>query len=497
MWVYLLLLAEQVKQKLPSIFAALAAADAATIAARESRPDDRQICSRQPRSDAKRRGGDGSDHLAGKRREPLKDEPSRILLLATIISITLCSIAIQPPRARSAQVALEEAIALALQYNPDLSAVARELTIASADIVRANYVSQFNPWFGSAYDYRARQGRSNSNDWRGELTLELEVFGQKMARRTSAELLYKRTQEDIRDQRRLSTAAVRLTFFEAMFERDKVRLFARLEELDDSLNAAAQARLKAGKISEIEANLAQVRLGQTRRDLIDGRERYRVERASLGRLLAGRAGPEPVPAGDYGGAALEPTGLESLLSLARAGRPDLRARQLEVARIRSETVLNRKLALPNPIFGLFVAKESNTNQLLGASLGFSIPIFNRRRAEATALAGQRAQAEDRLSATELDVDHEVRDAYYHYLAARKGLEIYRAQVVAPARESFDLLNAAFSAGKIDLLLLSVALRQSFEAQLAYLDAYFGMLQAQAALELATGAPLESKSGAVR
>src|SRR6516165_10554899 len=219
--VYLLLLAEQVKQKLPSIFAALAAADAATIAARESRPDDRQICSRQPRSDAKRRGGDGSDHLAGKRREPLKDEPSRILLLATIISITLCSIAIQPPRARSAQVALEEAIALALQYNPDLSAVARELTIASADIVRANYVSQFNPWFGSAYDYRARQGRSNSNDWRGELTLE------------------------------------------------------------------------------IEANLAQVRLGQTRRDLIDGRERYRVERASLGRLLAGRAGPEPVPTGDY------------------------------------------------------------------------------------------------------------------------------------------------------------------------------------------------------
>jgi cobalt-zinc-cadmium efflux system outer membrane protein len=418
------------------------------------------------------------------------------LLAAAIGSIALWLITIFPAGASSAQVSIEEAVALALQNNPELSAVARELTIAGAEIIRADYFSQFNPFFDNAYNYRARRGRSNSNDWRGELTQELEVFGQKAARRRSAGLLYQRTREDIRDERRLLTAAVRLTFFETMLERDKVRLVERLEELDRSLNAAAQARLKAGKISEIESNLAQVRLGQTRRDLVEGRERYRIERSSLGRLLAGRAGPEPEPAGDYA-TTLEPIDLDSLLSVARAGRPDLRARQLEVARIQSESVLNRRLALPNPTFGVFAAKESNTNQLLGASLGFSIPIFNRRQAEATALAGQRAQAEDRLLGAALDVDQQVRDAYYRYLAARDGLEIYRAQVVAPARESFDLLNGAFAAGKIDLLLLSVALRQSFEAQMTYFDAYFGMLQAQAALELATGVPLESKSGAVR
>jgi outer membrane protein TolC len=411
-----------------------------------------------------------------------------------LLAAAIIFIATWPGCANSGQVSLEEAVGLALQYNPDFSAAARELTIANSEIIRANYFSQFNPVFANAYNYRERYGRSNSNDWRGELSQELEVFGQKEARRKSADLRYKRTQEDIRDQRRLLVATVRLTFFEAMLERDKVRLLERLEDLDRSLNAAAQARLKAGKISEIESNLAQVRLGQTRRDLVDGRDHYRVERSSLGRLLAGRAGLEPEPAGDYN-TNWEPIDLDSLLSVARNSRPDLRARQLEIARLASETVLNSRLALPNPTIGAFAVKESNTNQLLGATLGFSIPVFNGRRAEAAALAGQRAQAQDRLSATELDVDQQVRDAYYRYLAAREGLEIYRDQVVAPARESFDLLNVAFNEGKIDLLLLSVALRQSFEAQMTYFDAYFGMLQAQVALELAAGVPLESKPGA--
>ena len=76
-------------------------------------------------------------------------------------------IAIWPRCANSAQVSLEEAVGLALQYNPDFSAAARELTIANSEIIRVNYFSQFNPVFNNAYNYRERYGRSNSNDWRG------------------------------------------------------------------------------------------------------------------------------------------------------------------------------------------------------------------------------------------------------------------------------------------------------------------------------------------
>jgi outer membrane protein, heavy metal efflux system len=124
-------------------------------------------------------------------------------------------------------------------------------------------------------------------------------------------------------------------------------------------------------------------------------------------------------------------------------------------------------------------------------LGFSIPLFNRRVGEATILAGQRAQAKDQLRATELNVDQQVRDACNRYLTAVKALQIYRDEVARPARQSFGLLEAAFTEGKIDLLRLSIAEREAFEARVAYIDAWFEVLAAQTAIELATATPLQA------
>jgi len=58
--------------------------------------------------------------------------------------------------------------------------------------------------------------------------------------------------------------------------------------------------------------------------------------------------------------------------------------------------------------------------------------------------------------------------------------------VGPARESFELLEGAFNAGKLDLLSLSVAERQAFEARIGYLDAWFNLASARVSLDLAVG-----------
>jgi outer membrane protein TolC len=145
------------------------------------------------------------------------------------------------------------------------------------------------------------------------------------------------------------------------------------------------------------------------------------------------------------------------------------------------------LALPNPTVGTFFGHEQNSEQFGGLSLGLTIPLFNRRQAEASALAARIAQSRDRLRATELNIEREVRDAYRRYGAAREALMINHQDVVAPARESFSLLEAAFNAGKIDLLSLSLAERQAFEARMGYVDAWFNSVAAKVALDLAIGA----------
>jgi outer membrane protein TolC len=87
---------------------------------------------------------------------------------------------------------------------------------------------------------------------------------------------------------------------------------------------------------------------------------------------------------------------------------------------------------------------------------------------------------------ELNVEREVRDAHSRYLTALQGLRASQEDVVQPARESFGLLEQAFNAGKLDLLSLSVAERQAFEARMGNLDAWFNVASARISLDLAVG-----------
>jgi outer membrane protein TolC len=52
-----------------------------------------------------------------------------------------------------------------------------------------------------------------------------------------------------------------------------------------------------------------------------------------------------------------------------------------------------------------------------------------------------------------------------------------------------LLEAAFNAGKLDLLSLSLAERQAFEARVGYVDAWFNFAAAKVGLGLAIGGRL--------
>jgi cobalt-zinc-cadmium efflux system outer membrane protein len=388
----------------------------------------------------------------------------------------------------ASEVSLDQAVAIALENNPNLAAAAKELVIARSELQRANYTSQFNPQIVTDGGYRHRAGRSNSQDWRVGLSQELEIFGQQQLRRRSAGLGYDRTEAEVRNQVRLLTAAVSMTFYEALRAGRQTELISELESLDRRLAEAAQARFDAGEIGQIDLNLSRVRYGESRRARIDRAEIYRLLRSSLGRLLGDVAGAEPEAVGD-----LKPEPLnkdvEKLLALATANRPDVKAAQLEIARLKNETLLNQRLAFPNPIIGTFFGHEQNTERFGGISLGLSLPIFNRRQAEATAIAGRLAQSQHKLRAVELDVEREVRDAYSRYIAALRGLRASQEDVVEPARESFGLLEEAFKAGKLDLLSLSVAERQAFEARIGYFDAWFNFASARVSLDLAVGASL--------
>jgi outer membrane protein TolC len=410
------------------------------------------------------------------------------VLMARFSGVATCSYLILflvPASLFASAVSLDQAVEIAVENNPDLAAVANELTIAQSEIQRANYISQFNPELLGEGDYRYRGGGSNSQEWRGRLSQQLEIFGQPALRRRSAAIGYQGTQANVHNQVLLLSASVKMTFYEAVHERDRSELLKDLEKLDYRLFDAARARFEAGEIGQIDLNLSRVRYGESRRARIDAVEGYRLRRSILGRLLGDAAGSEPEPSGDL---KIEPlkVDLVTLLANARVNRPDAKAAKMEIARLQTEGQLNQRLALPNPTVGPLLGHEQTNERFVGLSVAFSLPIFNRRQAEATAIAGSLAQSRQRLRAIELNVDHGVRDAYSRYVAALRGLRASQEDVVGPARESFGLLEEAFKAGKLDLLSVSVAERQAFEAQIGYLDSWFNLASARVSLDLAVG-----------
>jgi outer membrane protein, heavy metal efflux system len=410
---------------------------------------------------------------------------SKLLPIIILDCLLLLISQLSFPVSSTAQVTLDEALRIARESNPDLSEVARELIVANGEIQRANYFSQFNPKLDADADYRMRDDSSGSQDWRVGVSQELEIFGQPGLRRESASLSYQERRAELNDHLRMLNAAVEMSFYDALRHRRQIELLDELQSLDARLLKAAQSRMMAGDISQIELNLAQVSYGQTQLAAVAELERYRLQRSSLGRLLGGKVGREPQPSGR-----LEPTpidaNLDDLVERARLHRPDLEARFLEISRLSSEQALNQRLALPNPTIGVFGGHELNAEHFVGGTLSIPIPVFDRRQAESTALVGRTEQAKDQLMVTRLDVEREVYDAYYAYQTANKSLQIYQDQIIGPATESFNLLERAFTSGKIDLLRLAVTERAVYEARRGYLDASFNLVAAQVSIDLATG-----------
>ncbi|HVN27692.1 MAG TPA: TolC family protein [Candidatus Binataceae bacterium] len=406
-------------------------------------------------------------------------------IIALLVVILIADFAIDASADSIEQVSLIEAVAIAKQHNPDLGAMAQDLAIADGELKKAHYLTQSNFEGETEGWYRARSNRSNSQDWRVAMQQEFEIFGQRSLRIHSASLGRDEAVANFLDATRLLVAAVKMTFFDAIRSARRFDLAREMADLDQRLLDAARSQLEAGDIASIDFGLAQVQSGRSKRALLAAQEEFRVQRSALGRILGGYLGAEPAP---REAATPIPTlpDLNILEENARRTRPDLRARQLEIARLETEAALNQRMRLPNPIIGAFVGHESDTEHIIGPSLGFSMPLFNPRSAEAAIIEAQRSRAAQRLRATSLDIEREVRDAFNQYLTATQALAVYQQDVIAPAREIMQLHERAFREGKIDLFRLSFAERESFEAQAGYIDAQFDVNAAAVALELAGG-----------
>lgn len=394
------------------------------------------------------------------------------------------------------EITLDRALELARAGNPELLAARQEMETARGRMVKARYWNRFNPQIeGGAAQRRFDAGGSDVQPF-ASLSLEVEVAGQRGKRIEEAERNLARVEAEIADFERRVEAQVKEGFYRVLYLGKRLELFRETEELNRRMHDASSERFRSGEVAKTEANLAVVRYSQSRKNTLSAARDHANALRELERLL----GLEPAATlrldGDLTVAGVVADG-ENLLGAALEGRPDLRARGAEIARVDAETELTKRLIVPNiTVSGLYdeeVEMKGSSDRIIGGAISIPIPVFDRNQAELTALAGARAKAAYQRDATELAVRTEVRDAYRAYEAALESVRVFEADAVDRVAETFRFMETSYREGKIDLLQLIVVQNDLVGARLSYLDSLWDFWLAHVALERAVGRPVEGES----
>ena len=374
---------------------------------------------------------------------------------------------------------LAEARALAISANPQLRAQRLESKIAKAELQQASVLFRANP----SVDVLTRGPGTEIG-----VDQEIEIAGQRGARRAAATAGVERAQAEISDTTRLTLAAVDRTYFRLVSANEKALLSDEGRRLTERLADAARRQLEAGKISKLEYNLSAVEQGRTRaRNLSANRDRERF--ASELRELLALPPTKPVSPSAPKALSDEPVRLDvdSLTIIALAQRPDLRERAAAARQARSLASVARREAFPNLTLRASSEKtEGSQGRVLRPGIGLTLPIFNRNTGEINARNAEAEMIDLQNRALALSIRIEISRAVQTYQSANAEARLLDSTVLTPARENRQLLELAFREGKVGLPVVLLIRSQVVDAEFEYWDAWLAAREALVDLRTAVG-----------
>lgn len=445
-----------------------------------------------------------------------------MLLAAPAVAAQSVSGGASPPRvlrpSDTLRLTLADARALALRSNPQLRAARLDIDVARGELRQASLLVRSNP---SADVLAGGTGAEVG------VTQEIEVAGQRGARRAAGRAGVDRAQAGVLNATRLTVADVDRAFYRLTANRQRELLANEVLALNSRLADVAGRQLAAGDISQLDANLGTVEYGRSRsRALAARRERQRAE-SELRRLVGVSADTPIAPVADLHADLLAGTqagngrsgdstavtsrvagtsavtgvrsapgdtlrfdslSVDSLTALALARRPDLLERAAATRQALALASVARREAFPNlALRGSSERLEGGEGRVLRPGIGITLPAFNRNQGEVEARRAEARQTELGRAALVAGIRIDVAQAVAAYETAADEVDVLERTVLTPARENRRLLEVAYRAGKVGLPVLLLIRNQVIDAELEYWDAWLSAREALADLAEATGA----------
>lgn len=356
-------------------------------------------------------------------------------------------------------------------------------------------VQATDPWLPSnpALDLTGsrRQGRTGTTlNWSASLGVELEIAGQRGARRSAA-LAERDAQKSATGAVERATAAEALRlYFEVLAARDEQRVLAQMEAAATRVWQAAQAAAERGAAAGIEADVADAARISTQQHRLEATRDERAATASLASLL----GLSPTARLDISGS-LEP--LERAAAVPREltppDSPEATALAAEKRAATARASSFRRARVPNPTVSVFAQRDGFDENVLGLGLAFRLPLPQPLgRSGAGEIAENEALAERAGLLAERERRYSRATLARALLAYDATLEVARAfspERVTHAEQTLVNLAAEVSAGRMPIRDAIVFQGPLLELQLGAIASKKALCLASLEVVRAAGLPL--------
>lgn len=392
--------------------------------------------------------------------------------------LALCA-ALAPPLTLADSLSLPQAIASALQNNPDMAAARQDIGIADGARRQAGLMP--NP----ELSYEVEDTRRSTSTTTVTLSQQLELGGKRGARIEVASVGQNLAQMTLERQVNALRAEVTEAFHAALRAQTGVELAQQSLDLTERGLQVVSGRVRAGKSSPVEATRAEVQLAEARLQL----SRAETGKATAWRQLAQVTGSAVTTFERLDSASLSP-GLppDSEQLLGRLEHTaELRQAALQIEQNEAALGSEKAQRIPDLTVSLgsqYDRAERERVNVVGLSL--PLPLFDRNQGNVLAAARRADQSRDLRNAVELRLRSETLTAVNQWTTAMTEVQAYDRTILPAARQAVDTATRGFEMGKFGFIEVLDAQRTLITAREQYLASLAAASDARARVERVYG-----------
>lgn len=382
------------------------------------------------------------------------------------------------------EIALDESIKQALDSNPEMKALRKDVDRAYGEIIAANTFS--NP----AASYSTKEGEESDEKSNVEFELEKEFhFGTWGPKRKAAKAGYEGVKEKLRASEQKLIQEVKTSFYFLLSLEGKIELAQDVFQLNDELAQIARARLERGEVSEVEANILEVERDGSIQEKKSLEAAYYEELLAFKNLLGYSPEAEVKPRKEfYDRHSIRD--LNDYLDFTRNNRPEILSAQHRITQTKAEAKLAEREAFPPVTLGFLYERETSGEDLMGGKVSIPIPVFDRNQARIyqTQAAGQQAEAEQ--EGIRFQVEREIRTTYKNLELLGERIDIYEQKMEPKLEKTLEIYKDGYKNGQVGLFEIFIFERQYFKAKSDYLGLVNEYVRTAAELERVIGGRFE-------